>query len=276
MDRLIALEGGGMRALVCVLRETALEAARRHRLAAGSAAALAQGMLGALLLAVHDRTRVDVQLECNGPLKGLLVDAEPDGAVRGLARVRDIEAPEGPFDARPVLASPHDEKAGRLSILREPGNAAFPFAGADLAAALTLFLRADRAAGGEMAVEARVDAQGPLAAGVLLSPIDDADEGSVRAFGKPLRQGILRDALAADPETIAQKLPFGPLAKKSEVNARFACRCSRDRVLKALQTIGGAELRDMAEKDGGAELTCDFCSATYRIEAEELLRLASR
>src|SRR5205814_3372118 len=104
-----------MRVLVCVAREPALEAARRHQLAAGSAAALAQAMTGALLLAGHDRTRVDVQLECNGPLKGLLVDAEPGGAVRGLVRVPALCAPDGRFDARPILATPHDEKAGLLS-----------------------------------------------------------------------------------------------------------------------------------------------------------------
>ncbi len=283
MDRAIVLEGGGLRALVCTLRETAVEAARRHQLAAGSAAALAQAMAGALLLAIHDRARADVQLECNGPLRGLLADAEPDGAVRGLVRVRELAAPEGRFDPRPVLASPHDERAGRLSILRahpgapEPQRAAFPFAGADLGGALTLFLRNDRAAGGEMAIEAAVRQGEPMAAGVLIAPLAEADSESVRAFGKPLRQGVLRAifAEAQDAAALAQKLPFGPLAAVEEIAPRFACRCSRERVLKALRSLGPPELRDMAEKDGGAELTCDFCAANYRVSAGELRDLAS-
>src|SRR5256885_9135519 len=134
-DRLVTLDSPRMRVLVCTAREAALEAARRHQLAAGSAAALAQAMAGALLLAAHDQTRADVQLECNGPLRGLLADAEPDGAVRGLVRVADVSAPPGRFDGRPVLASPHDERAGRISILRadpgrdSPHRAAVPFAG---------------------------------------------------------------------------------------------------------------------------------------------------
>jgi redox-regulated HSP33 family molecular chaperone len=38
--------------------------------------------------------------------------------------------------------------------------------------------------------------------------------------------------------------------------------------------LGTTELLDMAVKDGGATLTCDFCAASYRLTAEELLRLA--
>ena len=274
---LLVFDAPGMRVLVCVAREPALEAARRHQLAAGSAAALAQAMTGALLLAGHDQTRVDVQLECNGPLRGLLVDAEPDGAVRGLVRVADLGAPSGRFDARPILASPHDERAGRISILRAHADrAAFPFAGADLGAALTLFLRNDRAAGGEMALEVLLRDGEPIPAGVLLAPLSEDDSENVRAFGKPMRQRILREAMADDAHALAARLPFGPLRLISEITPHFACRCSRDRVINALKTLGPAELRDMAERDAGADLTCDFCSASYRIEADELLRLASR
>jgi molecular chaperone Hsp33 len=279
---LLTFEAPGMRVLVCVVREAAREAQRRHHLAAGSAAALAQAMAGALLLAAHDQTRVDVQLECNGPLQGLLVDAEPDGAIRGLVRVGTLEAtndPDSRFDPRSILASPHDERAGRISILRANADrAAFPFAGANIGAALTFFLRNDRAAGGEMAIEALVRDAEPIAAGVLLAPFSEEDCENVRGFGKPMRQGILRDALRQEQDAgrLATCLPFGPLRLVSEITPHFACRCSRERVLNALRTLGPEELDDMAEKDHGADLTCDFCSATYRIEADELIRLASR
>lgn len=290
-DRLLIGDAAGVRVLVCSAGEASLEAARRHQLGEGSAAALAQAMTGALLLAAHDQTRVDVQLECNGPLRGLLVDAGPDGGVRGLVRVNDLDrhgvrggpgtgAPER-FDARPVLASPHDETAGRLSILRaEPGSAspqraAFPFAGGDLGGALTLFLRNDRAAGGEVALEVLLGEPHGLArvAGVLIAPLTQEDD--VRPLGKPLRQGRLRAALeqTADARALAEAL-FGPVRVLREIAPRFACRCSKDRLSRALRTLGPATLREMAEKDRGAEVVCDFCSERYRLTAEELLGLA--
>ena len=294
-DSVLALEAAsaGLRLAVCMAAGLSRDASARHRLQPGSAGALAQGLTAALLLAFHERARVDVQLECNGPLRGLLVDADESGIVRGLVRVNGVEGEARPpqpgrFDARPVLASRHDERAGMLSVLRAPAGgrdahrAAFPFAGSDLGAALTLYVRGDREEGGEMALEVLCSAAEPLAAvaGVLISPAPGADPERVRALGKPLRQGGLLAALRDAPDAravadaLASAFGLGPLRAIEEVQPRFGCRCSRERVQRALRSLGKEELRDMAAKDGGANLTCDFCNAAYAFSAEELLQLA--
>jgi molecular chaperone Hsp33 len=54
---------------------------------------------------------------------------------------------------------------------------------------------------------------------------------------------------------------------------RFYCPCSFKRVLGALKMLGQAELQDMIEKDGGAEVTCDFCGEVYRVDASQLAQL---
>lgn len=302
-----AADEKGARLAVCVVPRLAREASGRHALAEGSASALAQALAGTLLLAASDRkppqARVDVQLECGGPLKGLLTDADGSGAVRGLVRVNGLprgdsrDAGAGPerlrrFDPRPIFASKSDERAGMLSVVRaEPGSdelhrAAFPFAGADLGAALTLFLRNDRARGGEMALEVLFAPREPLAAvaGALLwaDREDEADE--LRALGKPLRQRVLHECLLRVEakgggaevlgKELADALALGPLRLDAEVKPRFACRCSRERVVRALATLARDELRDMAARDNGAEASCDFCGARYGISAAELLRLA--
>lgn len=310
-DQLLVFAAGDARLAVCVTTPLAREAAARHALGTGSASALAQALTGTLLLAASERrppdARVDVQLECGGPLKGLLTDADASGAVRGLVRVNGIDRkgsrgvsreppPAGPlhrFDPRPVLASGLDERAGLLSVVRaEPGSelhrAAFPFAGADLGAALTLFLRNDRARGGEMALEVLFAPDEPLAAvaGALLWAAREEDADDLRALGKPLRQTVLHESLLrvasrgpgagahALAEDLARALRLGPLQLEDEVKPRFACRCSRERVVRALATLAPAELRDMAARDRGAEASCDFCGARYGISAAELLELA--
>ena len=299
----------GARLAVCVAPRLAREAAGRHGLGEGSASALAQALTGTLLLAASDRrppqARVDVQLECGGPLKGLLTDADASGAVRGLVRVnglprsgsrRAVPPPASEslerFDPRPIFSSGSDERAGVLSVVRaEPGTdelhrAAFPFAGADLGAALTLFLRNDRARGGEMALEVLFARDEPLAAvaGALLWAEREEDADELRALGKPLRQRVLHESLlrvessggdaAALAGELARALALGPLRFDAEVKPRFACRCSRDRVVRALATLARDELRDMAARDKGAEASCDFCGARYGISAAELLQLA--
>lgn len=292
-DSLLSVEAAGLRLLVCSAGELSREAAARHRLSPGSAGALAQGLTGALLLAAHHQARVDVQLECNGPLRGLLVDADEGGTVRGLVRVNALEgaareAERGRFDARPVLASPHDERAGMLSVLRAPAGgqgahrAAFPFAGADLGAALTLYLRGESDRGGELALEALVSAGEPVAAaaGVLVAPLDDSAAEKARALGKPLRQGGLLAALLQADQAgglageLCRAFALGPPRIVHELHPRFACRCSRERVERALRSLGREELRDMAARDKGASLTCDFCNAAYGFTAGDLLLLA--
>src|SRR6266851_5622767 len=290
------------RLAVCVAPKLAREAAGRHALAPGSASALAQALAGTVLLAASDRgppqARVDVQLQCGGPLKGLLTDADGSGAVRGLVRVNGLDrhgaraaaaGEAGPgeplrrFDPRPLFASGLDERAGVLSIVRaEPGSDELH------RAALTLFLRNDRARGGEMALEVLFRPGEPLAAvaGALLwaQGEDGADELS--ALGKPLRQRVLHESLLrvesgeasgdarALAEELARALRLGPLQLEGEVKPRFACRCSRERVVRALATLARDELRDMAARDNGAEASCDFCGARYGISAAELLQLA--
>src|SRR5207302_4401309 len=120
--------------------------------------------------------------------------------------------------------------------------------------------------GGEMALEVLLRDGESIPAGVLLAPLSEDDSENVRAFGKPMRQRILREAMADDAYALAARLPFGPLRLISEITPHFACRCSRDRVLSPPKTLGSAELRDMDEKDSDAHLTCDFCCASYRVE----------
>lgn len=365
-DLLIFLEAPnrGVRLAVCMAPLLAREAARRHGLAEGSAAALAQGLTGSLLLAATDRperpeeARVDVQLECRGPLRGLLVDADGGGSVRGLVRVNVLDrlgartdtgtggparpgglegasyagASAGPglqlavppsvasaaavfppdlvslfqplargpastphrFDARALLGGGSDEQAGVLSILRAtPGadplhRATVPFAGGDLAAGLSAFLRSDRLLPGELSLEVLFGRVEPLAAvgGALILPATEEEKELARALGDRLREGELHRALleveASTPgnahalaQGLATRLELGPLRVLGELRPRFACRCSRERVVRALQTMGAEELLRMAAEDGGAEATCDFCAQTYRIGAQELIELIS-
>jgi molecular chaperone Hsp33 len=317
---LFRLPAAGLRLAVCATPRLSLEAATRHGLAEGSAAALAQGMAGALLLAATEQAtgpgaaRVDLQLDCSGPLRGLLVDADGAGAVRGLTRVNDLDrrgvpAADGPvpaprqvghgrFDARPLLSSVRDEQAGRLSILRASGEQAglhralVPFAGGDLAAGLSAFLRSDRAEGGELALEVALGTgDRPAAvAGALLWPDElepggaPADPQALLALGARLRADALshslQDVEPAAPgnahalaRALTERLSLGPPRLLHEVRPRFACRCSRERVLAALATLPAAELRSMASQDNGARTACDFCGARFEISAQELLGL---
>lgn len=57
---------------------------------------------------------------------------------------------------------------------------------------------------------------------------------------------------------------------------KYQCDCSRDKMEKALIALGRAELRQLIDEDGGAELTCHFCRAAHRFTREQLEDLLAR
>ncbi len=53
----------------------------------------------------------------------------------------------------------------------------------------------------------------------------------------------------------------------------YRCYCSRDRVERALISLGKEELEGILAEQGGCELTCQFCDEVHRFNAEELRAL---
>jgi hypothetical protein len=120
--------------------------------------------------------------------------------------------------------------------------------------------------------------RGPLALAVrkhTLSDLSLADLGRAGAFRAPASgalggdadlQALLEDIFPdLDPQTLVDPASITPV--------RFHCPCSRSRSVSALKLLGRDELSAMLREDGQAELTCHFCSAVYRVEADELLEL---
>lgn len=50
----------------------------------------------------------------------------------------------------------------------------------------------------------------------------------------------------------------------------FICDCSRDRISRALLTVGRDELEEILNVDGQAELMCHFCNTHYHFNAQNL------
>lgn len=58
-----------------------------------------------------------------------------------------------------------------------------------------------------------------------------------------------------------------------EDHPELKCDCSRERMEKALISIGRKDLQEIVEEDGEAELVCHFCRTHYRFTKEELEKL---
>ena len=61
------------------------------------------------------------------------------------------------------------------------------------------------------------------------------------------------------------------IAEKTDT--RFACNCSRERVSKALISIGEKEIKEMIDEGKPIEMNCHFCNTSYTFQMEELKQL---
>lgn len=63
---------------------------------------------------------------------------------------------------------------------------------------------------------------------------------------------------------------FDMIIDNAQVVPEYECKCSRERMERALVSIGKDELCKLIEENGEAELTCQFCDRRYTFDKAEL------
>jgi molecular chaperone Hsp33 len=262
-----------------------------HSAEPAAAALLAQGLVSAALMAAlqKEKGRINLQLECDGPVRGMFADAEAGGTVRGYLKNPYVSftGGEGAYHWRPVLGN-----AGFLSVLRDLGGGEYYRSSVELQAFdfprdLERYFNASEQVQTRVAlellpaaVEGSPDALGQVV-GVLLQPLPDGDPEAFRALGTALPERLVR-VLGEQAKDGADGSALGLLRAlfgrdDLEIMSRypldFECGCSRERVKRALLAMGKAELTDVLATDKKAEATCQFCTTQYVITEAELREL---
>jgi len=79
------------------------------------------------------------------------------------------------------------------------------------------------------------------------------------------------------PEDIVEELlgEFG-VEFMDTLPAQFYCNCCKERVSKALISVGAKELNEMIQEGKPVELNCHFCNTNYTFSVEELKEILRR
>lgn len=280
-DRLVRgyLADKGLKASLAVVTHAARDGQKLHGLHDVSAMMLGQGLAAAALLVSlqKDQTRVNLQLECDGPMRGLFVDAGADGYLRGYVKnpYLDVEGNRGPMRWRPALGN-----SGFLSVLKDLGESEFYRSSVELKAMelssdFEAYFGASEQVATKVALAVERDHDEPLGAvaGVLVQALPDADTAALEQLGQGLVGRLEHEVTrTGDAQSLLEALLPGFLPTGS-VALGWRCSCSKEKVLVALSSLGKVELDEMLATKGAAVVNCQFCGRRHEATAGDLKQL---
>jgi molecular chaperone Hsp33 len=254
-----------------------------HDLAPTSAQLFGEALAAAALMGAlqKDQERINLQLECAGPLRGLFVDADSAGNLRGYVRGADVGLP-GEASAAAIAAL---GAGGFLSMLRVRANGTFYRSSVELqrerlSGALRRWFTASEQVETALALEVLPRGDEPLGqvAGLLVQRLPGGESAAVAAAREAIDAGAFGEALerGAPALGLVQAVAGDGWELLAEQEVAYRCGCSLERVRNAVTALGADGVADLAATVGRAEVDCEFCHAHYVLEAPELLDLERR
>lgn len=289
MDELLRMitRDGGIKAMAITGKELVERARCIHKTWPVATAALGRTLMGCSMLGADLKTEsgsVTLRIKGDGPLGAVIAVSDSHGNVRGYLQNGQIDLPrKGPakLDVGAGVG-----KEGSLTVIKDVGLKD-PYVGSvrlvsgEIAEDLTAYFAESEQVPTACGLGVLVDPDGSVncAGGYLVQLLPGAEEGTVQRLEEAVRNlgavtAVLRDGV--DAAGLLKRLLGGMEPELlSRTPVEYRCYCDRDRVSRALVSLGRSELESMAEEQGGAEITCQFCDAVYRFSAEELKELGN-
>ena len=290
MDQLVRAitAGGAVKAVAVTTRELTERARNIQKSLPAATAALgrtlaAASMMGSALK--EDAASLTLQIKGGVALGTILAVSDPQGCVRGYVQNPQVDLPlrpDGKLDVGGAVGS-----GGTLTVIRdlgmgEPYTGSVELLSGEIAEDLAAYFAESEQVPTACALGVLVDRDQSVraAGGYLIQLLPGAGEDVIgRVEGGVLAAGPVTALLDKDPDPAAllrtvlsdfdvEILETSPIS--------YRCYCSRDRVERALISMGVEELEDLLAQQGGCELGCQFCDKVYRYSAEELRSLIDR
>jgi molecular chaperone Hsp33 len=238
----------------------------------------AAALVGALQ---KDEGRVNLQVECDGPVGGLFVDADAGGNLRGYVRHPAVHFPGDPArGARAALGG-----SGYLSVLRDLGGgqyyrSAVELEALDLAGDLRRWFASSEqvATALGLAVVPRGDEPLGEVAGLLVQRLPDGDDAAVEEARRRIAGGALDRAVAAGlaAQEVIREIAGDGFDVLADVEVAYRCGCSAGRARAAVSALGAEGVAEVIANEGEAIITCEFCRTRYVVTGPELRDIRRR
>ena len=287
MDEIIRMmTGDGMVKAVAVTGKDMVERARQiHKTLPVATAALGRTLMAASMMGdmlKEEDGSVTLQIKGGGPLGAITAVSDSRGNPRGYLQNGQVDIPrkyQGKLDVGTAVGS-----SGSLTVmkdmgLKEPYIGSVQLVSGEIAEDITAYFVESEQVPPACALGVLVDKDQSVAAagGYLVQLLPGADESVIQRLEESIaRLGPVTDALhgGADAVQLLERVLEGQEPELLERRpVAYKCYCSRERVSRAIISMGKEEMQSLIEEQGGAELTCQFCDKVYRFTKEDLQEL---
>ena len=276
-----------IRAFAAVTTQMVETAREHHNTSPVATAALgrlltAGAMMGSMMKGEKDV--LTLQIKAGGPLQGLTVTADSQGNVKGYVGNPDVCIPansKGKLDVAGAVGP------GFLTVIKDMGLKE-PYSGqvmlqtCEIAEDLTYYFATSEQVPSAVGLGVLMNKNNTVrqAGGFIVQLMPFAEEEVISRLEQNVQKissvtNLLEEGHT--PESLLEKVLEGfDMQINEKTDTRFHCNCSKERVEKALISIGRKELNEMIQEGKPIEMNCHFCNKNYNFTVEELKEILRR
>ena len=238
-------------------------------------------MMGSRLKNADDR--VSTIIKGDGYAGSMVCTAMPGGFVKGCLQDAEVELP--PTAAGKLDVAGYVGHTGKLTVVRDLGFGD-PYVGVcnlvsgEIAVDFAEYFTASEQQPSLVYLGVRLEIEtGEVrsAAGMLIQPLPGCEETVIETLTARSEEIAKLSAKLDEGEELLDAVNGILVGMEPKVVQTYApeyrCDCSRERIERALISVGASELTSMIEQDGCADVSCQFCGKTYHFDRQSLTAL---
>lgn len=276
-----------IRAFAITSKHSVQEAATDHGTSPVMTAALGRLLSAGLMMGSMmkgEKDMITLQIQCDGPARGIVVTADANGHAKGYVNEPDVDIPlkyAGKLDVGGALGN------GYLSVvkdmgLREPYVGQCDLQTGEIAEDLTYYFAVSEQTPSAVGLGVLVDTDCTVkqAGGFIIQLLPFAEESVIDRLEQRLGQiDSVTDMLerGLTPEGILEEI-LGDLGVviTGRLPAEFRCDCSKEKISAALATLSKDDMDEMIESNEEIEVKCHFCNKAYKFSVDDLREIRKK
>ncbi|MEG0152339.1 MAG: Hsp33 family molecular chaperone HslO [Cellulosilyticaceae bacterium] len=263
--------------------ESVNEAVKSHGTSPVVSAALGRTMTGAAMMGNMCKSpsdRVSISIKGDGPIGGIIVEADAMGNVKGYPYNSVVDIPnnaQGKLDVRNAIGNAVMTIMKDIG-LKEPYIGQTAMLSGEIAEDLTYYFATSEQTNSVVVLGVLVDVDYSIkqAGGIIIQVLPGAQDETITELENKLAEFTSLTAYLEEGKTVEEviEMLLGEVDFMQKTDVAFKCDCSRERMERGLISLGSKELTEIAEdEEESLEIVCHFCNNKYDFDKQAIKEL---